>query len=281
MPQCTLNRLALAVLSGSTERGRKSQLTTTTMTEFVSWRSYRLFAASVEEGWRYIRNSEQAEFLDALLATSTDRTEVLSVDHPLWRAQVGSDQVRRDEGTDVQLEEVPFPVERMKSRLLRAIEGRANPKGIPYLYVATDEETAIAEVRPWVGAQVSVALLRTGRELRIVNCARQAQSEITLYFGSEPPAYEREDAVWIDIDRAFSEPVTRDEDVATYAPTQIIAEWFRRNGFDGVKYRSALGQGQNIAVFDPGVARVVKCWLVKTKRLKLQLGNPYSITDYE
>jgi RES domain-containing protein len=33
-------------------------------------------------------------------------------------------------------------------------EGRANPRGIPVLYLATHRETALAEVRPWIGAVI-------------------------------------------------------------------------------------------------------------------------------
>lgn len=40
----------------------------------------------------------------------------------------------------------------MKPLSNSASEGRANPKGIPYLYVATDKETAMSEVRPSLGA---------------------------------------------------------------------------------------------------------------------------------
>ncbi len=35
--------------------------------------------------------------------------------------------------------------------------GRLNPGGIRYLYLASDQETALAEVRPWVEATVTVA----------------------------------------------------------------------------------------------------------------------------
>jgi RES domain-containing protein len=47
--------------------------------------------------------------------------------------------------------------------------GRMNPLGIPYLYVALDQATAIAEVRPWLGALLSVARLSPQRTLRVVN----------------------------------------------------------------------------------------------------------------
>ncbi|OME50903.1 hypothetical protein BSK59_21435 [Paenibacillus odorifer] len=39
----------------------------------------------------------------------------------------------------------------------KATAGRANPHGISYLYCARDEETCIAEVRPWKEAIVTIA----------------------------------------------------------------------------------------------------------------------------
>jgi hypothetical protein len=48
-------------------------------------------------------------------------------------------------------------------------QGRANPIGIPYLYLAKDELTAIAEVRAWVGAKVSVAPIVTTEVLEIMD----------------------------------------------------------------------------------------------------------------
>jgi hypothetical protein len=57
--------------------------------------------------------------------------------------------------------------------------------------------------------------------------------------------------VWTSIDLGFAEPVDRSNDVADYAPSQIIAELFKRSGYDGVKYRSAFSEeGHNIALFD-------------------------------
>lgn len=74
---------------------------------------------------------------------------------------------------------VPYPVDRMKPRRDRTKEGRANPKGIPYLYTANDKETAIAEVRPWIGAYVSIAELKVVRPLTIVNCTHQDATRLT------------------------------------------------------------------------------------------------------
>ncbi|MEX6396516.1 RES family NAD+ phosphorylase [Providencia hangzhouensis] len=64
----------------------------------------------------------------------------------------------------------------------------------------------------------------------------------------ELTAQQKEKAVWTDIDNAFSTPVTRSDDKANYAPTQILAELFRSAGYDAIAYKSHFGdEGYNIA----------------------------------
>jgi RES domain-containing protein len=251
------------------------------MSEFRSYASYRHFATSVRKQWRYLRNPEQVAFLETVLSTSAGREQVAPSGSVFWRAQLGHDWRKEELGEGV-LEECPFAFspERMKPSRDGALEGRANPKGIPYLYVATHEATTVAEVRPWVGGLVSVAQLKTTRDVRVMNCTT-AEHPIMFYSG-EPDAKERERAVWQDIDEAFSRPVAASDDVASYAPTQIMAEFFRQNGFDGVAYRSSLGPGHNIALFELDAADVINCSLVRITGLTLEYSeaaNPYVIVE--
>jgi hypothetical protein len=164
----------------------------------------------------------------------------------------------------------------MKPLRDRAVEGRVNPKGIPYLYLSTSRETALAEVRPWIGSLISVGLFQNRRKLKIVNCT--TDDNHIVYLEGEPSPEEREKAVWADIDRAFAKPVTPVDDVADYVPTQIIAEVFKTNGFDGLAYRSSLGPGHNVALFDLDVTDLVRCFVFKVKGISFefdQAANPY------
>jgi hypothetical protein len=87
----------------------------------------------------------------------------------LWRAQLGYDHYAAVDFTGEQ-QPAPFPVERMKPLRNRAREGRANPKGIPYLYLATHQDTAMAEVRPWVGSLISIGRFALKRDVHVLNC---------------------------------------------------------------------------------------------------------------
>lgn len=142
-----------------------------------------------------------------------------------------------------------------------AQEGRLNPGGIPYLYLASDIETAIAEVRPWIGLELSVGRFETTRALRTVDTRHDEPAEIELVPGEEelyverdPVSYsdeEREQHIWGDINSAFSEPTSPHDSHLSYLPTQYLAEVLKMNGYDGVIYKSSLNpSGHNLTLFD-------------------------------
>jgi hypothetical protein len=239
------------------------------MAAFKSYRSYQLFARSVESQWRYTKDNDQTDFLHTVLDTSVSRQEVIPAQGILWRAQIGQDCYPPTEGEQPdEAQPSPLPVDRMSPLADRAREGRANPKGIPYLYLDTHQETAVAEVRPWKGVAVSVGEFQLRRDVRIVNCTTD-DHRIIIYAPSEPAPADREREVWSDIDRAFSRPVTPTDDTADYAPTQVLAEFFREKGLDGIAYRSSLGKGHNVALFEVGVASLRSCQLFEIDDIRL------------
>ena len=217
-----------------------------------------------------------------MLGTSISRQQTLPAGAMLWRAQLGNEwDVEEDEGEKFEVPS-PFNPDRMKPLTDRASEGRANPQGIPCLYTATCQATAIAEVRPWIGSYVSIVQFRLRRQVRVVDC--MTNDKRLMAYASEPEPPERKREVWQDIDRAFSRPVTRSEDRADYAPTQVISEFFRENGLDGVAYGSSLGRGHNVALFDTQVADLVSCGLVEIRGIKLHFesaGNWYTVEPHE
>jgi len=226
------------------------------MAEFLSFQSYTRFASSVRWRWRFTRDKEQLAFSNAVLASSAAKREIISAGSILYRAQLGCEWPTAEEEEAGDAGPRGFSPDRMKPLKGRALDGRINPRGIPFLYTATEALTAAAEVRPWIGAYVSVAELKVSRDLTVVNCTSDDQRMII--YVAEPDADKREAAVWRDIDRAFAQPVERSEHDAEYAPTQVIAEAFRKQGMDGVGYRSSLGSGHNLALFELDAADVIQ-----------------------
>ena len=91
-----------------------------------------------------------------------------------------------------------------------------------------------------------------------------------------------DDVVWAEIDRAFSEPVTKNDDTDAYAPTQTLAELFRHEGYDGITYKSAFGDdAYSVALFDLESAEQFDGQLYETEKVDFTfetIGNPYYVT---
>lgn len=250
---------------------------------FRTFRGFRKFRNSVKTGHRHLLTAETLEFLEALAWTSQKRIETIDTDRILFRSQAGhaKDPVYQSPDPDQELEPehigdmvIPFDEERMKPRPNRATEGRANPKGLPVFYAASDEDTCIAEARPWVDSFLSVAEFALKSKCRIVDCSQNTMDvgvgTIVKFSLKEPNQSKREAFIWHEIDQAFAKPVTRNDDQADYLPTQIISELFRREGYDGIAYQSSVAEGLNIALFDVDNVELRDSKVVKVTAVKFE-----------
>jgi hypothetical protein len=250
------------------------------MTRFSSPRSYDRFRREVRERARFVRSRSANQFLNAVAGTIDLRAVTLSKDDgPLFRAQKHFEWFQVDNDA-THAYPVPATAERMKPQKGRAPDGRANPRGIPFLYLSNDPETAMSEVRPWIGSLVTVADMRLVRDVRLVDCHRFHKKgtaggylhwlacELAWNEIRKPTPEEIEEIVWADIDNAFSTPTEAKDDTSDYIPTQILAELFKSKGFDGIIYKSRLRKdGYNFAMFDLDIADIVKRKLYHVNKL--------------
>ena len=269
------------------------------MMGFQTWQDFSRFSDLVQREMRYFHDASVKAFLEAIVATSscTERDTCLEADVPLWRAQLGDslEYFDDDEGREW-TDNAPFSAERMKPPINSPqSEGRINPLGISCLYLADSAKTAISEVRPWKGAHVSVARFKTCRDLRIVDCTKHAGGNSGRWglWMSRPVGdsdklekmtqEEISEFVWADIDASFSQPIGHQDERTSYIPTQIIAEKFRRLGFDGIKYKSSTGkEGHNIALFNVADAKITNRHLFKVSSIEYEtkeISNPYFTRD--
>lgn len=237
---------------------------------FSSANAFEEFKKEVTRRSRYLRSSSGERFLRAVAETCKRRLRLIPRGAVFWRAQIGHEWI-----VDVRAgTRIPGPHSktRMKPMEDRAYEGRVNPKGIPCLYFATTREVAMSEVRPWIGSVVTVGRFETVREQRVVDCS--------VFHGDEMPATDAASAeeverlVWAHIDHAFARPVTRSDNVADYAATQVLAEVFRLEGYDGIIYRSAFSaEGTNVALFDLNCAHQLDSSIFTVKRATYEFGE--------
>ncbi|WP_163981395.1 RES family NAD+ phosphorylase [Roseiconus lacunae] len=153
-----------------------------------------------------------------------------------------------------------------------ATAGRLNAAGIPYLYAASDKLTAVAEVRPWVGAYLSVAQLRLTKPVKLIDMRLRESSD------SKPAQIEAEFeqfwSLWQEtICWSFSLP-HHPEDNTAYTPTQYFAAAFHNAGLDGIIYSSSLNWGGfNYAFFDPKIAVVESVELERVDSVRYELAT--------
>jgi hypothetical protein len=219
------------------------------MADFRTIFDYILFSHVTVGDYRFYRDHPTEEFLSTVIVTAGSRALTLKKDEIVWRAQLG-----KQEPMDYSILDNPDGSvdDRMKPLSRSAREGRANPKGISVLYVATTPDTAMSEMRPSLVSTLSLAKLKICRDLKLVDCTKDSSHRSPFDYTSLPlpSGSEREEVVWGSINDAFSRPVSESDSLAHYAPTQVLAEYFKKAGYDGIKYRSSYGKtGQNIALF--------------------------------
>jgi hypothetical protein len=130
--------------------------------------------------------------------------------------------------------------------------GRLNRVGVSFMYLASEVDTAIAEVRPHPGHYISVGAFRINPKLKFADfrhinlvdfCESEEEIEKFVFLHS--------------IGKKFSIPITPDER-DKYLITQFIADIIRQVGFDGVLFNSSVGNGFNVVIFDPEDVEYVK-----------------------
>lgn len=232
------------------------------------------------------------EFLETVLATLKDRILEVEAGVIFLRAQLGHHWREistdpNDPGSETFEVECAHDIDRMKPLRHSAREGRINAKGIPCIYLCDDENTAMAETRPWIGSFVSLAQFKTLKHLQLVNCCDERHHglhlslELPLIRALDPR--KREKITWGEISHAFSEPVSPTDVTAEYTPTQILSDLFRSRGYDGIRYKSLLGPGYNYALFDLDAADLLNCGLHQVKRVAFEFDmadNPYFNPEY-
>lgn len=127
--------------------------------------------------------------------------------------------------------------------------GRLNRPGISFLYLASKEQTAIAEVRPHPGEEISLGAFRAVHNIEVADFTTHSLSK--LYRTDEELELLRL-IISIENTLATLAPPTNQ---SVYSTTQLIADVVRQLGFKGMKFRSTVGDENsfNLTLFDAGL----------------------------
>ena len=173
---------------------------------------------------------------------------------------------------------IPEGKEKLKPREMgcpppvNAISDRAKPIGIPYLYLCTDKNTTLYETRSVYLDRVCIGCFRTKRDLKLVNFNESINIFYAYGSASEPLSEIVKHKNIIDsIRRDLSKPMRRFDTEIEYIPTQLICEYCKLNGADGIIFASSLyKEGDNVVLFNPDDAKCTKVNMVEVTGVNIK-----------
>lgn len=133
-----------------------------------------------------------------------------------------------------------------------ASSGRANPVGIPYLYVSESQMTTVYETRSSLYDQLTVGQFHLLEPLHVISLR---QVDIIGPFEIQERGFELGEFIslrpfLIRLQNELSKPIRKQDAPFDYLPTQYLCEYIKFLGFDAIEYDSAMHiGGYNLAVF--------------------------------
>lgn len=151
--------------------------------------------------------------------------------------------------------------------------GRVNPEGIGVLYLTSDEQTALSEVRAGTFDYVTIGTFQLKKEIRVVNISELNKISPVLY-SSNIESLSANTKIFRDIANEIAKPLRRNDSTLAYLPTQFITEFIKSNGYAGVAYTSTMGtEGINVAVFDESLFKCVAAHTVEINNISYAYGE--------
>ncbi|MFK7780489.1 MAG: RES family NAD+ phosphorylase [Candidatus Gracilibacteria bacterium] len=146
-----------------------------------------------------------------------------------------------------------YPIEKMgKPPKNKSIHGRANPKGISYLYLANNSDTTFYEVRATLLDNVTIGKFKLNENITLIDLRENSYNDIIQLADSEDLGDFLKIKAFIKrLDSELSEPYNHDDKELDYLPTQYISEFIKSLGYKGIIYNSSLSpKGYNLVIFD-------------------------------
>jgi hypothetical protein len=158
----------------------------------------------------------------------------------------------------------------MPKRFIKSI-GRFNSFGINHLYLASDIETVVAELRPDLGNNICIGHFQATQDITILNliddfaiagggASQYNPALITLMLGD-----------------LFSQPIPRAEENLDYLPMQYFAELCKVKKIEGIKcFSSLFGRDTmkyNFILFDESKVECRSTQVIKVNKVMYDFKN--------
>lgn len=210
---------------------------------------------------RFVINIERLEELgwDGFFNTQFE----LSKETPLFRARLH----HQSGMVAYKTEEMTCPRKEFASG------GRANPSGIPFLYLSDNPETILYEVRASFLDELSIGTFVLNHEVESIKLVDFSE-DTTLFQPNSNSINKTIKAKLLrqKISSDLSKPMRRYDSELEYIPTQFICEFIKIfTGAFGIRFNSSLHpNGNNVVLFDQDLMTCVSVKKVKINSVNLQ-----------
>jgi len=186
---------------------------------------------------------------------------ILSHDTTLYRARVHHQSGQPAYPSN---EMLPPPMDKTNG-------GRANPMGIPYLYLSDNPKTVLYEVRAAYLDELSIGVFQLKKESSVIKIVDFTEIPSLFNVGKVKETINGQ-LLREMISADLSKPMRRYDSEIEYIPTQFICEYIRvYTGADGIRFKSSLHpKGKNIVIFDKQFMECTKVNLKQVTKVKMK-----------
>lgn len=179
-------------------------------------------------------------YLERLLPYIYDFIEEIPEGTVFYRSRLESAEIHKLEDIDSYSQMGPPPAQ-------YATTNRMSPAGIPYLYLASDIDTTLSECRVGEHEKAVTAQYVAKKDIQIIDFSHNRYFAADSIFNPEYDHDERWiNGFWRSFVNEISLPVSPDKKDHSYeyAATQLVAEFFRSKGYEGICFNSSVGKGR-------------------------------------
>ena len=168
---------------------------------------------------------------------------------------------------------IPFSAKEMlapKKEISKS--GRANPMGIPYLYLCDNMATTLYEIRATYFDEVTIGKFSLSENFKEDAFISDFTEKINLFSDSSSVNQRIKSTLLRKlISDDLSKPMRRYDSEVDYIPTQFICEFIMNyTNVKGIKFKSSLdSNGNNLVIFDPSIMKCIGTELRKVSSLRI------------
>lgn len=143
---------------------------------------------------------------------------------------------------------------------------RLNPRGISYLYLAENINTALAEIRAIPNDSVTIGEFIFIKPAKVLDLSRRTIGS-PFIFGRDIQDVLYYRAFLFLFAEQISLPISAESADLEYIPIQFIGEYIKQKGYDGIIYKSSVTEGKNLVLFDDAKVKCKRVSFVKVTTL--------------